>query len=114
MRVFSLVHKELKKSGLSKAELADRIGKGQDRIAHILAAPGNWTLDTVSDLLFAINGYEVDYKVSSPLDKPARNQNVPDWLSAPIKKVKISDPTDIKVNLRIEPDKDSSKLVFAF
>jgi len=82
MRAFNVVHAELKKSGLSKAELADRTGKGADRIAHLLGAPGNWTLDTMSDLLFAISGAEIDYRISYPLDQKPRNQNHPEWLFA--------------------------------
>lgn len=82
MRAFDAVHAELKKSGISKAELADRTGKGADRIAHLLGAPGNWTLDTISDLLFAISGAEIDYQISYPLDKTPRNQSHPAWLFA--------------------------------
>jgi hypothetical protein len=40
--------------GLTKAELARRIGKPPERITRLLAAPGNWTLDTVSDLLLGM------------------------------------------------------------
>ncbi len=45
--------------GLSKAELGRRIGKPPERITRLLAAPGNWTLDTVSDLLLGM-GSELD------------------------------------------------------
>jgi len=82
MRAFNVVHAELEKSGLTKAELADRTGKGADRIAHLLAAPGNWTLDTISSLLYAISGAEIDYRISYPLDQKPRNQNHPAWLFA--------------------------------
>jgi len=80
LKAFSYIWGELEKSGLSKAELADRLGKGTDRIAHLLGAPGNWTLDTLTELAFAICAATVDYKSSFPLDKPARNQNFPSWL----------------------------------
>jgi len=82
MRAFNLVHAELEKSGLTKAELADRTGKGADRIAHLLGAPGNWTLDTISSLLYAISGAEIDYHISYPIDQKPRNQNHPSWLFA--------------------------------
>src|SRR4051812_1468561 len=48
-RFFSLVHQELKRSGISRLELSKRMGRGMDRISHLLAAPGNWRLDTLSD-----------------------------------------------------------------
>lgn len=80
MRAFNAVHAELEKSGLTKAELADRTGKGADRIAHLLGAPGNWTLDTISSLLYAISGAEIEYRISYPLDQIPRNQHHPAWL----------------------------------
>ncbi|HXW24198.1 MAG TPA: hypothetical protein VEK73_05585 [Xanthobacteraceae bacterium] len=80
MRVFSLVQREFDDSGITKAELADRLGKGPDRISHLLGAPGNWTLDTVSDLLFAISGAEIEYRIGYPLRRPARNMTAPEWL----------------------------------
>jgi hypothetical protein len=80
MRVFTLVQQEFEKAGISKAELADRLERGTDRISHLLGAPGNWTLDTISDLLFAISGAEVDYRVTYPLLRPPRNMTTPEWL----------------------------------
>jgi hypothetical protein len=82
MRMFSMVHNELSKAGLSQAELAARMGKGTDRICKLLGAPGNWTADTFSDLLFAIKGGIPEYRVTYPLDAPKRNDNQPHWLPA--------------------------------
>ena len=73
MRIFTLVHKEFEKSGITKAVLAERLGKGAEQISHWLGTPGNWTLDTVSDLLFAIAGAEIDYGVSYPLERSLRD-----------------------------------------
>jgi hypothetical protein len=74
------VQKEFERSGLSQAELAGRMGKGADRVCRLLGAPGNWTLDTVSDLLFAISGSEAKYELSYPFEKPKRNLTRPEWL----------------------------------
>jgi plasmid maintenance system antidote protein VapI len=49
-------------SGLTKAELARRIGKGAHQVNRWLGAPGNWTLQTVSDLLLAM-GSEPEFAV---------------------------------------------------
>ncbi len=80
MRLFTLVQHEFEESGITKAELADRLGKGADRISHLLGAPGNWTIDTASDLLFAISGAEIDYRVTHPLRRSPRNMTAPEWL----------------------------------
>jgi hypothetical protein len=71
MHAFSVVLEAFEKADITKAELAHRLGKGSDRIAHLLGAPGNWTLDTISDLLFAINGSELTYNCASVLDEPS-------------------------------------------
>lgn len=47
---------ELSDTGqLSRAKLADRLGVGRAQITRWLSSPGNWTLDTLSDLLLAMN-----------------------------------------------------------
>jgi hypothetical protein len=70
---YDLVMRELKAAGISRAELARRLGKGADRVSKMLGGPANWTIITLSDLLFAINGGVPKYGVDYPLDKPARN-----------------------------------------
>src|SRR5262245_56688638 len=52
-RAYDLVIRELKKSGITQADLARRLDKGQDAISRLLSRPRNWELDTLSDLLFA-------------------------------------------------------------
>jgi hypothetical protein len=79
-RVHSLVLREFKKSKLSQADLARRLRKSPDVICRLLGAPGNWTLDTVSNLLFAIGGGEPTTDIAYPLDQPARNYTGPEWL----------------------------------
>jgi hypothetical protein len=79
-RVYELVLKHFIRSGLTQAVLARRLGKRPEVINRLLGAPGNWTLDTVSDLLFAISGAEPDYGLRYPLDEPARNFREPEWL----------------------------------
>lgn len=77
---YELAIKEFKKSNITKATLARRLGKGADRVSKMLAGPGNWTIDTLVDLLFAATGGFPTFGVSYPLDKPPRNFRQPDWL----------------------------------
>lgn len=44
-----------KERGLTKAEIARRLGKKPEQITRWLTAPGNLSLDTISDLLLAMN-----------------------------------------------------------
>ena len=80
MGLFSLVQNEFRNSGITQTELAVRMGKGTDRICRLLGAPGNWTADTASDLVFAISGGVIKYTVSYPSNEPARNRTRPEWL----------------------------------
>lgn len=62
-----------KARGLTKAALARRIGKTPDIVSRWLGAPGNWTLDTVSDLLLGIAAEELEISSSSVLNRQPRN-----------------------------------------
>jgi hypothetical protein len=53
-------------SNLKQNELAQRIRKGPDQINRWLGAPGNWTLDTISDLLLGI-GVDLDDPSFTPI-----------------------------------------------
>jgi hypothetical protein len=46
-------------SGLTRAELARRIGRKPEQVTRWFGSPGNWTLETVSDLLMGM-GCELD------------------------------------------------------
>src|SRR5262245_61631193 len=77
---YDLVMSEFASSNLSQADLARRLGKGPDLVSRLLSGPGNWTLDTLSDLMFAISGAAPVYGKEYPLTQPRRNQRGPDWL----------------------------------
>lgn len=68
------------KSGLTQAELARRMGADKGQVCRQLGAPGNWTIDTVGKLLFAINGSFV-VVAAMDADAPAlSNYTQPAWL----------------------------------
>jgi hypothetical protein len=81
-RAYSLVLEAFKNSGLSQADLARRLGRAPEVVCRLLSGPGNWGMDTFSDLLFAIAGETPVYGKERPLRKPLRNQNGPPWLTS--------------------------------
>jgi hypothetical protein len=71
---------EQEKSGLTKATLARRIGSRPDVISRWLGAPGNLTLDTVSDLLLGISAEELIPTSHSVLNRSPTNYVHADWI----------------------------------
>ena len=67
--------------GLTQAELARRIGRAPESVNRLLQSPGNWRLDTVSDLLIGIAQEELDATASSPLTSCAQNSQASDWIA---------------------------------
>lgn len=54
---FDFIHQKLAEAesrGVKRSDIAARIGKSPTRLSHLLGAPGNWTLDTIAELLVAI------------------------------------------------------------
>lgn len=76
---YDLVISEFKKSGITKTELARRMGKTLPEISRMLGGPANWTIATVSDLLFAIAGGLPKWSMIIP-ERSKRNDTQPHWL----------------------------------
>ena len=57
--VFQKFLEEEKSGNLTKAELARRIERKPEVISRLFGAPGNWTLETATDLLLGIKGEEL-------------------------------------------------------
>ena len=75
-RLYDLVVTEFlsqqKTQQLTRADVARRIGRRPEQLTRWLGAPGNWTLDTVSDLLLAM-GAEPEFSVASVVNRTASN-----------------------------------------
>lgn len=78
LAAFDAVRNEFARSGMTQKELAGKLGNvDRGRLSKILGAPGNWTLDTVAELLWAISGARVLYTLDYPLNKARRNDTKP-------------------------------------
>jgi hypothetical protein len=66
--------------GLTKAKLARRIGKPSEVINRWLGAPGNLTLDTISDLLLGIGAEELTPEAEPLLNQSPRNFSPDPWI----------------------------------
>lgn len=71
--VFDLVVRNCIEAGISNALLAKRMGKDPSQISRLLGAPGNWTIDTIAKLLFAIDGRFLSVDSYWPQHEPRAN-----------------------------------------
>jgi hypothetical protein len=67
-------------SNLTKAKLARRLNKKPDHISHVLGAPGNWTIGTITELLAGICQEEIVPRSLSFANRPPRNVQSTDLL----------------------------------
>lgn len=63
------------KEGLTKAALAKRMHRRPEQVTRWLNSPGNWTLDTLSDLMLAICGGEIRFSETIFSHMKLRNIN---------------------------------------
>jgi DNA-binding phage protein len=68
-RVYEAVFKAFVNAGIMKADLARKLKRKPEQITRWLSGPGNWTLDTVSDLLLAL-GSEMAFVVTKLTVQP--------------------------------------------
>lgn len=75
-RVYEAVFKRFTQladdDALTRAEIARKLKKRPEQITRLLSGPGNWELDTISDLLLAMNA-ELDFRVMPFDEKPTPN-----------------------------------------
>jgi len=74
--VLSLFLQEASETGITRAFLARRLGKSPEQITRWLGAPGNWTLETLTNLLLAM-GYKPEFKAQKLSDLRQSNEHHP-------------------------------------
>lgn len=77
---YSYVIDKFNDANITKADLARRIGKEPARVNRMLANPGNWTIETVAELLAGICSEEVVPNSSPFAGRPPRNGGQVDLL----------------------------------
>ena len=91
-KAHSLILEIFQDSNLTKAELARMLGKKPEQITRWLAGPGNLTLDTLSELIFAIKGEFFEVKCVDELSRGKSNRSSPQWtveMETPVQTVLI-------------------------
>jgi hypothetical protein len=67
---------------LTKAEITRRIHSSPSQVTRWLAAPGNWEIDTISDLLLAMGAEPAEFSISHLGEQAPRNFAGPEWIVA--------------------------------
>lgn len=81
LQVFEAVVKALEvaadRSGITRKDIAQKTGRSPAQITNWLSGPSNWTLDSISDLLRAIEA-TMDYTVVFDAERKQQNIFHPD------------------------------------
>ena len=78
--VLQRFHEAVEQKNFTRAKLARRLGLEPARVTRLLGSPGNWTLDTVSELLIGICREELQPRSKPYLERAARNFQPDDLL----------------------------------
>lgn len=81
LELHNLILEAFERERVSQSDLALRLHKQPSQISRLLAAPGNWTIDTAAQLLYGISGNVVDVVEHNIRASMPRNDVVPELLA---------------------------------
>ena len=87
-KAHSLLLELFDQSHLSKADLARMLNKQPEQITRWLAGPSNLTLDTLSDLIFALAGEFYGIQCKDELSRGKSNWQSPEWFQPAVEGLK--------------------------
>ncbi|GGO26799.1 hypothetical protein GCM10010991_07800 [Gemmobacter aquaticus] len=79
-KMHSFILKLLRDSGMTKTDVAEILGKRPEQMTRWFGGPGNMTIDTISDIVFAISGSFVHiseddaHKTAPPRNRRSRSE----------------------------------------
>ncbi len=101
-QLYDLVVRTCIETGVNKVTLAKRLGKDPSQITRLLGAPGNWTIDTFAQLLFAASGSMLEARAYYPLRKSISNRRFPACLEPRDSELRMFHVKETKTDNMIE------------
>jgi transcriptional regulator with XRE-family HTH domain len=116
-RMAAFFAREAEERGITKKVIAERLGKDPAQITRWLSGPANLTMDTLSDLLFAMEAEPEPPRIVKWADKPKPNYFDPliaEILGMPVgpqsPPTSVSQSTDSTASLFFDTDIDHGKI----
>lgn len=101
--VIQAVEDAARLDGVRRKDIAEAVGSSPSQISRWLSGPSNWTIDNVTDVLWAIGG-ELDYNFFRFVDRVQENRSHPINDIDLEKSAPVLTLEDASVNRMIVPD----------